>query len=230
MSHIHIPDGIIAVWLWLLGYAVVAVYFIIFSVHIKKTSDYKKITLVSVLGALMLLSMSLPVPFVIPYHLNLSALTGILVGPLYAGAAIFSVNLILALVGHGGITIVGLNTVVLTIEAAIAYFLFKFLKQRFKKSFFWPAFLATYPALIISALITIGVIYLGTQNLEFMLHCHECHGCAGHHDHAAAFDPQRFLLLIFAAGAFGWTLEAIITGFIVNYISRVKPDLLEGQD
>jgi len=229
MSHIHIPDGIIALWLWVLGYVITAVYFIIFATRIKKTSDYKKFTLISVLGALMLLTMSLPVPFVIPYHLNLSALTGILVGPLYAGAAFFTVNLILALVGHGGITIVGLNTVVLTIEAAIAFFLFNFLISKFKNNYFWPAFLATYPALILSALVTIGIIYLGTQNLEFMLHCHECTG-HHHHDHATAFDPQRFLLLILAAGAFGWTLEAIVTGFIVNYISRVKPDLLERQD
>lgn len=227
MSHIHIPDGIISVWLWVLGYILTGIYFFIFSRYIKKSANYKKLTIVSVLGALMLLSMSIPIPFVIPYHLNLSALMGILTGPFYAGAVIFGVNLILALVGHGGITIVGLNTVILTVEAIVAYFSFKFLNKKLK-NIFPAAFMATFAALMVSALLTITIIYLGTQNLELLTHCHECtcHGCGEHH-HEAEFSPQRFLMLILAAGAFGWTLESAITGFIVKYIDRVKPDLLE---
>lgn len=226
MSHIHIPDGIIAVWLWILGYILTGIYFLVFASHIKKTSSYKKLTIISVLGALMFLSMSIPIPFVIPYHINLSALMGILTGPFYAGAGIFSVNLIMALVGHGGITIVGLNTVVLTIEAVIAYFLFKFLRKRLNNKIFPAAFTATFLALIISALITIGILYAGTQNLELFTHCHECAGHDHSHEHEAAFNPQTFFMLVLIAGSIGWTLESLITGFIVNYISRVKPDLL----
>ncbi|OGI01975.1 MAG: hypothetical protein A2Y25_08375 [Candidatus Melainabacteria bacterium GWF2_37_15] len=218
MSHLHIPDGIIAIWLWVLGYVLTAVYFFIFARHIKKTSSYKKIPVVSVLGALMLLSMSIPVPFFLPYHINLSSLAGILVGPFYAGSAIFCVNMILALLGHGGVTIIGLNTVILTIEAGIAYFLYK----KFKS-----AFTATFCALIVSAFLTITVIYLGTHDLDLLLDCHEC---AGGHEHEAVFSPDRFLLMVLAVGAMGWTLESFITNFIVNYIKRVKPELLEKKE
>lgn len=227
MSHIHIPDGVIAPWLWVLGYLLTGMYFFVLARHVKKTSNYKKLTTVSVLGALMLLSMSVPVPFVIPYHVNLSALTGILAGPFYAGAAIFGVNLVLALLGHGGITVAGLNTVILTIEAGIAYFLFGLIRKKTGNRVFFPAFLSTFLALVISALLTITVIYAGTQELDLMLHCGSC---SAHHAHEAEFSARRFFLLVLVAGAFGWTLEAAVTGFIVNYINRVKPDLLEKEN
>lgn len=206
MSHIHIPDGIIAVWLWVLGYLAVGIYFIAFSRHVKKTGSYKKVTIASVLGALMLLSMSIPIPFFLPYHLNLSALAGILAGPFYAVLAIFSVNMILALAGHGGITIVGLNTVVIGAEAAVAYLLFSLVRHKTGNKMFLSAFLATFFALVASSLFTVGIIYFGTNEI---------------------LDLSRFLTLIAITGGLGWTLESLITGFIVNYISRVKPDLIK---
>jgi len=237
MSHLHIPDGIIAVWLWILGYLIIGIYFIAVYFQLKKTVEYKKIAMISVLGALMLLSMSIPIPFVLPYHLNLSALLGILTGPFYAGLTIFSVNLILALVGHGGITIVGLNTIVLTAEAIVAFFLFRLLRKSFKK-IFPVAFISTFIALVISTALTVGIVYAGTQNLDYVIHKHNniCTDCANHdhdndyhkgHEEAESFDIKRFIALVLITGTLGWTLESFISAFIINYINRVKPDLLE---
>lgn len=228
MSHIHIPDGILTLWLWILGYVLTGIFFIIFGIHLKKTSNHKKLAVMSVISALMFLTMSVPIPLLLPYHINLSALTGILLGPLYAGGAIFTVNLILALLGHGGITIVGLNTIILIAEAFIANYLYAFFRT--KMSTFTPfksAFFATFLALMASTAITVAIVYLGTQNLELLVHSHE-HGA--HHEHIeAAFDIHRFFILILAAGAIGWTLESYITAVIVGYIAKVKPELLENK-
>ena len=244
MSHLHIPDGMISPWLWILGYIILGIYFLVVSIYLKKSAKYKKIAVVSVLGALMLLAMSMPLPFVIPYHLNLSALTGILVGPLYAGLAIFSVNFILALIGHGGITIVGLNTIVLSVEATVAFFMFRILRKIFNNKIFPAAFIATFAALIVSTSLSISVVYIGTQNLEYMMHHHHNNACNGAESlqkntnfdkhiekgcpiaKVETFDIKRFILLILLTGSFGWTLESFITAFIASYINRVKPDLL----
>ena len=232
MSHLHIPDGILSLWLWLLGYLIVGIYFLIVYKHLKKTANYKKIAMTGVLGALMLLAMSIPVPFVIPYHLNLSALLGILAGPFYAGLAIFSVNFIIALVGHGGITIVGLNTIVITIEAIIAFLLFNLIRKYFRK-IFPAAFIATFIALIVSTFLTIGIVYTGTKNLDYLAHkCSHQHEqtIPYEHDQVESFNIKRFMFLILMSGSLGWTLEALLTAFIATYISRVKPDLLENKD
>lgn len=240
MSHLHIPDGILPVWLWVLGYVLVGIYFLVVFTYLKLKLNPKKIVITSVFGALMLLSMSIPIPFVLPYHLNLSAILGILAGPLYAGLAIFSVNLIIALVGHGGITIVGLNTVILTLEAALAFLLFRLVRKNFKKIF--PAvFISTFAALVFSTFLTVGVVYTGTQNLDDLAdkHKHECpcsfhkekqHETEDHGHKPESFDIKRFIALILITGGFGWTLEAFISGFIISYINRVKPDLLKNTE
>lgn len=267
MSHIHVPDGIIALWLWILGYILVGIYFLVVYFRFKQSENHKKLAIVGVVAALMLLTMSIPVPFIIPYHVNLSSLAGILLGPLYAGLAIFSVNLILALVGHGGITVVGLNSIILLIEAAIAYLIYRnLLKLKSFSNLFLPeygqpkgniiksrefsaAFIATFIALLVSTVLTIGVVYAGTRDLHNIMHAHCCHAHTSsaddelHHviyehdedfdDHddfdehdAEDFDIKRFLTLILIAGGFGWTMESLATAFIVNYINKVKPDLL----
>jgi len=46
----------------------------------------------------------------------------------------------------------------------------------------------------------------------------------------ASFDFKKFILLILLFGAVGWTIESIITAYIVNYINQIKPKLLENAD
>jgi cobalt/nickel transport system permease protein len=53
------------------------------------------------------------------------------------------VNVILALFGHGGITVIGLNTLTLSVEGILAYFFFR-LFWRGLKRLSLAAFLATF--------------------------------------------------------------------------------------
>jgi hypothetical protein len=38
----------------------------------------------------------------------------------------------------------------------------------------------------------------------------------------------RFALIVYALGSIGWVLEALITGGIISFVSRVRPALLAG--
>jgi ABC-type Co2+ transport system permease subunit len=37
---------------------------------------------------------------------------------------------------------------------------------------------------------------------------------------------KRFAVMVLSLGILGWIIEAAITGFVVRFISQVKPDLL----
>jgi len=249
MSHLHIPDGILPLWLWILGFILIAIYFVFAAFYIKKHDKQSKFPLISIMAALMILTMSIPLPFPVPYHINLSVLAGIILGPALAFFAVFTTNLLLALVAHGGISIIGLNTVVISLEAALGYFIFRFLYKKSRKIFF-SAFTATFLALLFSTFLNIGIVYTGTHNLNMLAHHHH-----GHHEqhendnnfiehenhpplieaherqedfngHEEKFNIKKFFSLMFIFGFIGWILESSLTGFIVSYIKKVKPDIL----
>src|SRR5512139_4286243 len=144
MTHMHIPDGILPVWLWVSGFLVMAAVLWICLYRLRGMDRKKKIPLLGVLSAVMLVAMSLEI-LPIAYHLNLSVATGILLGPSLGFVAAFIVNLMLALLGHGGITVMGLNTLLLGTEAMLGHTLFFLLPSRLPV--FWRAALATVLAL-----------------------------------------------------------------------------------
>lgn len=73
----------------------------VFCEKIEKGGDIRrKIPFIGVVGALMLIFMSIPLGF-IPVHLSLAVLCGILAGPELGFTAVFAVNTILSLMGHG---------------------------------------------------------------------------------------------------------------------------------
>ncbi|MEW5819048.1 MAG: energy-coupling factor ABC transporter permease [Cyanobacteriota bacterium] len=247
MSHIHIPDGVLPVWLWLSGFIIVIIYLIGMGYYLKNKPFNKKLPLVGVFVALMIIAMSIEI-VPIAYHIKLDALTGIILGPLFSVLCIFIVNLILALVGHGGITIVGLNTIVLSIEAIIAYIIFKLLYKKLNKVFL-SAFLATIISLFIATWGNIGVVYLSQNNIEHLMQSHESHkesfvkfsllehNKTNHEEHTTEpkpngkdnshFDMKKFILFLMLLGPVGWLLESLITAFILKYVSKIKPDILE---
>ena len=109
MSHIHIPDGVLPLWLVAAGWVMTLALLFLIARRLSGPEGRRKIPLLGVMAALMLVGMSTEfVP--IAYHVNLSVLAGIIVGPAMGFLAAFIVDLILALFGHGGITVVGLNS------------------------------------------------------------------------------------------------------------------------
>lgn len=239
MSHIHIPDGVLPLWLVILGYVVIGIYLIFLSFYLKKSARNKKIALVGVMAALMLIAMTIEI---IPpaYHINLAVLSGIILGPFLSVAAIFISNIILGFLGHGGISVIGLNTIVVAVEAVAGFWFFKFLCSRIKNIFI-TTFIAAFLALFISAWSSIGIIYLGVGNIQEIYHKHT-HSTEVVNDHYSEtkkhneldysmdhseFNLAKFITMILALGLLGWIIEAFVTAFIVNYIKQLRPDIIE---
>lgn len=237
MSHIHLPDGILPVWLWVSGYILTALIGFILFQFTKKEVLAKRLPLLGMMAAAMVLGASVEI-VPIAYHVNLMVISGILLGPSLVFLATFVVNVILALFGHGGITVIGLNTLILSIEGIFGYFFFR-LFWRIWKRLTPAAFTATFLALCLSTLSMIGVVSLGVSHYEALMHRDEEHGIfefklfKKHDDHHGQFKESaganlgRFAGVTLSLGFLGWMLEGIITTLILRYINRLRPDLVQ---
>jgi cobalt/nickel transport system permease protein len=235
MSHIHFPDGVLPVWLWASGFIVAILVGAILFRFIKKEDLARRLPLLGMMAAAMVLGASVEI-LPIAYHINLTVISGILLGPVLVFLATFVVNVILALFGHGGITVIGLNTLTLSMEGILGYFLFRLLWKILRR--LTPAiFLATFLALLCSTLSMIGVMSLGTSHYEELIH-QERKGIIGFEfgkekeEHQKEGIPERevnlkrFIAIILPLGFIGWVLEGVITTLMARYIHRLRPDLL----
>lgn len=236
MSHIHLPDGVLPVWLWVSGFIVAILVEMILLRFIKKEELTRRLPLLGMMAAAMVLGASVEI-VPIAYHVNLTIISGILLGPSLIFLATFVVNVILALFGHGGITVIGLNTLILSIEGVFGYFFFRLFWKLLRR--LTPAiFLATLLALLLSTFSMIGVVGLGIPHYEELIH-QEGKGIfefkllkekENHHEGKAEENKvnfKRFIAIILPLGFLGWLLEGVITTLIARYIHRLRPDLLK---
>jgi len=168
MSHIHLPDGVLPIWLWVSGWMVSVLVWIILLRMTEKKDVSRRLPLLGMMAAAMVLGASVEI-LPIAYHVNLAVISGILLGPALIFMATFIVNVILALFGHGGITVIGLNTLILSMEGVLGYFLFR-LFWKVLKRLTAATFLATFLALAISTFAMIGVVGLGVPHYEELIH------------------------------------------------------------
>src|SRR5512136_504375 len=236
MSHIHLPDGVLPVWLWVSGYIAVILVWTILLRFMKKGNLTRRLPLLGMMAAVMVLGASVEI-IPIAYHVNLTVISGILLGPSLIFLATFVVNVILALFGHGGITVIGLNTLMFSIEGALGYFLFR-LFWRLLRRLSLAVFLATFLALSASTFSMIGVVSLGTSHYEELIHQEEGRGMIGFefgkekggHQKEGVREKEvnlkRFIAIILPLGFIGWVLEGMITALIARYLHRLRPDLL----
>ena len=216
MTHMHIPDGILPVWLWVSGFILMA-FILGFSLLQLRNIDMKrKIPLLGAVAAAMLVAMNLEI-FIIGYHINLSVAAGILLGPALGFVAAFIANVMLALMGHGGITVLGLNTFLLGSEAVLGHAVFFLLKKRLPV--FWRAATATVLTQFVATLLLIGIVAVSRVNPALFGHEEE-------HAGAIRDSVRMFAAVVLSFGSIGWVIEAAITGSVMKFISQVKPDLL----
>jgi len=237
MSHIHFPDGVLPVWLWVSGFIVTILVGVILFRLTKREELTRRLPLLGMMAAAMILGASVElVP--IAYHINLTVISGILLGPSLIFLGTLVVNVILSLFGHGGITVIGLNTLTLSIEGIIGYFLFRLFWRVLRR--LTPAiFIATLLALFCSTLSMIGVVSLGISHYEALIHPEDHKGIfefkllkdeSDHSKEAVTkdrVDLKRFIAIVLPLGFIGWILEGVITSLIARYIHRLRPDLLK---
>ena len=176
--HIEIPDGVLPPWLWIAGFVLVAALLVIAIYFAKKQEE--KMPLAALFAALSLIVMSIPLG--LPVHINLMVLVGIIVGPWWALIVSFIVNSLLASIGHGGVTVIGLNTLLLWSQALLGFYLFGLVKKMISKKS--PVLkgvtggVVTFLSLMISFLLLGGMVFAINLNPEEILihdHNHE-HG------------------------------------------------------
>ncbi|HET6351456.1 MAG TPA: energy-coupling factor ABC transporter permease [Coriobacteriia bacterium] len=248
MSHLHVPDGVLPWWLviagWLVTAAIVGV-----CIRVVSADDMRRrIPLIGAVAALMLVGMSSEI-VPIAYHINLTVVGGILIGPVLAWPAALVVVTILALLGHGGVTVIGLNTLVIGAEMALGAWLFRALRRALgPRRSGWSAALATVATLALTTSMLVGIVALG--------------GAPAASRESGAFDPAtlrfenpfgkwvlgsetlnageptppaedpamsltRFALMVYTLGSIGWVIEAAVTGGIISFIAGVRPSLVE---
>ncbi len=249
MSHIHIPDGVLPLWLVAAGWLVAGLLLAVCTRRVQGGDLQRRLPLLGVMSAVMLVGMTAEV-VPIAYHLNLSTVAGIILGPVLGFLAAFVINLILALFGHGGITVVGLNTLIIGTEMALGWGLFRLLSRLLGRHVRpgIAAGIAAVGALLVSTLLMIGIVGLSSINpLEQARGIVDASGVGiirnpfqdgllsldpGGEEHAPVVGRvslATFAQIVLTLGAAGWALEAVVTGFIVGYLARLRPDLVAGR-
>ncbi len=244
MSHIHIPDGVLPLWLVLLGWFATAAL-VALAVRGASGEDVRRrVPLVGAMAALMLVGMSSEI-IPIAYHINLTVVAGILLGPWLSIITALIVNVMLALVGHGGVTVIGLNTLVIIVEMAGGWLLFRwFLKLLGRRRTGPAAAFATVIALALSTTLLVGIVAIGGSpaasresgaldptSLSFENPFSE--GVVTNvlisgeeEEQLPQLSVARFALLVYGLGFIGWLLEALVTSLIIGFVSRVRPGLV----
>ena len=245
MSHIHIPDGVLPWWLIALSWLLTAAGVALATRQVRRRQLQRRVPLVGAASALMLVAMSSEI-VPIAYHVNLTVVAGILLGPWLSIVTALVVNTFLAFVGHGGVTVIGLNTVVIAVEMVLGWLLFGLLRRLFGRRPSWAAGIATLLSLALSTTLLVGIVAIG--------------GPATASRESGALDPEalrfenpfsrgvvtnvivapekeqalprlsvaRFAAIVYLLGSIGWIIEALVSGAIIGFVARVRPSLVFG--
>ena len=256
MSHIHIPDGVLPVWLWVSGWAVSLVVLWVASRLAERADVRRKVPLVAVISALVLIAMSSEI-VPIAYHVNLTVVAGALLGPQLAIVAAFVVQLVLALLGHGGVTVIGLNVLMTATEMILGWVLFRaFVRFLGRRHVRWAGALATVLTLAVTTTMLVGIVALAgsgaaaqretgaldPNKLTFaspfgsgVVHIGlfsggekptEPSAGGGQGGTSAPLSVGRFAAVVYTLGPIGWLIEALVTAAVLGYVAHVRPSLL----
>lgn len=213
MAHIHLEDGSFTL-LWVLVWWIIALVLIgaaLFLLKSRNKPDPKKITIAAFVATAAFAIFQVQIPIFGGVHLNLTPLIGILTGPLLGTLIIFVVNILSAAIGHGGWGLVGANILVNLSEVTVAWFVFKGMKK-ITPSLFSQAGISTFSGLFVGNIVMIGIILVsGIQGV-----------------HQTPGEILTGLSLLAAVNMGVAVIEAFISGLVVTYIARIRPDILEG--
>jgi len=215
VSHLHIPDGVLPLSLWLPGLAA-ALLLLFVSAWRLRGEPRARVAYQGAIGALMLAAMAIELPLgPIDYHLSLVGPVGALLGPAAGFQVVFVVSAMLALVGHGGLTVIGWNALVLGAGAAIARPLASLFARRLGAAA--SLALATAAAQALSGGLWLAIVAIALRGAPRARLFH---------------DPEtRVVLLgtlVLPIWLLGVVVETLIAWGLGRFVARVRPDLLPG--
>jgi len=211
MAHIHLEDGSFTIF-WVAAWWLIAILVIGISLYwLKryKKLDNRLITLAGLCTAASFALFQINIPIAGGVHMNLTPLIGILTGPAIGSLIVLIVNIFSAAIGHGGWGLVGANCLVNIMEVTVAYLLFKWL-GRLRLDTFSRAGIATLLGLFGGNVAMIAIILIsGVQGVN-----------------QSTWDVFVGLSIIAGINMIIAVIEAVLTGYVVAYIQRVRPDIL----
>jgi ABC-type Co2+ transport system permease subunit len=213
MSHLHIPDGVLPPWLWAGGLA----FALLLLWRSTRGITPRQVAYQGALGGLMLASMAIPLG-ALDYHLTLTGPIGVLLGAAGAFQVGFTVSAILALMGHGGITVIGLNALVSGLGAAIAALVYRTLGARLRAE--WAMAWATAAGQAMAGLLWLAIVAIALRVAPPGTAVVEHAPAAG----SAAF--ARFAVIALPLWALGVVAESAVAWGLGRFLARVHPGLM----
>ena len=212
MAHIHLEDGALSPAWVLFWWAVAAILIGLALMSMRReTVTIRRLTIGAMCAAVGIAVFLVTIPVFGGVHLNLTPLIGILAGPAVGGVAALVINLFSAAVGHGGWGMIGVNTVINVAEVFLGYYAYRTLRLRLKRDRFWSGFSAATLALVATAIIVVVIISIaGIQD-----------------SHLEEEETAHNLVFVAAANVVVGVIEGLVTGYVVTFIGRIRPDLLE---
>jgi cobalt/nickel transport system permease protein len=212
MAHIHLEDGAFSP-LWILFWSAAAAILIAIPllVNRRKTIPPRKIAIAAMCASVGFAVFMVEVPTPVgPVHMNFTPLIGILAGPGMGSLVALVINIFGAAIGHGGWGMVGPNSIVNIVEVVIGYYTFRLFKTKSRTGDFWSGFSATTIALTISAFLVVLIVSVS-----------EIQGSS-----LTRGETLNNMLILAIANVVAAVVEGIVTGYIVSFLGKVRPDLL----
>jgi len=170
-----------------------------------KKMDYEAIPRVAILSAAFFVASLIHVPVgPVGLHLVLNGLMGLLLGWLAVPAILIALFLQALLFQFGGLTVLGVNTVIMALPAVVCFYLFRPWLRRQGTVSAVAAFLCGFMAILLSGLL-VAVALIGTGE--------------------AFWQVAKLALLSHIPVMI---IEGVITLFIFLFIKKVRPEMLEG--
>ncbi|MCS6978213.1 MAG: cobalt transporter CbiM [Gemmatales bacterium] len=202
---VHIHDGVLT-WPWLVGGFLGALALCWLGMRRLREEEIARI---AVMSSAFFVASLIHVPTLAPtsVHLLLNGLVGVLLGPRSAMAILLALFLQAVLLGHGGLTSLGVNTCVMALPALGAWAVFvSFLR--------WGWLLHPAKRWLLGFLIG-GLTVLATAALNAVTLW------LGSGEPLDALAVVVFLAHLPVAG-----VEALVMAATINFLARVKPEML----
>ncbi len=195
----HISDGILSSEV-VIATSVISVGLVLYALKNLKNSN---IAIVAAMGAIFFIASFIHIPLgPTQIHLVLIGVIGLILGSSVFLALLIALLLQATLLGYGGLTSLGANLIIMALPAFIVYIITKkgflnFLNEKMK--YFFIGFIAVLLSTVFLALI------LALSKEEYLL--------------------ASYTILL--ANIPAMIIEGLVTLFLINYLKKSIPDLLE---
>ena len=170
-----------------------------------KKMDYDKVAEVGILASAFFVASLINVKIgVSSAHLILNGIIGLLLGWAAFPAILVALILQAVLFQFGGITVLGVNTVIMALPAVICYYLFSRMIFKSPRMGMIAGFLSGFTGVLLAGLILSAALIFTQESFTEMV------------------------VLIVTANLPVMVIEGIVTGFCVMFLRKVRPEMLPG--